>query len=227
MLQGGADEALKAETQATIAHVLDVIYGLLHPFMPFVTEELWAIKGVQGPARNAPLALGPWPASDRAHDAAAEAEIGFVVELISEIRSLRSEMGVAPATPLPLILVKASDTARATVEAWGETIQRLARVSNFEFVEAQPAGSASIVVRDAHAALPLAGVVDIAAETQRLEKEIAREKQEIAKVDAKLANPDFVARAPEEVVEENRERREASLARIEKMEAALKRLQQI
>ena len=227
VLQGGGDESLKAETQATIAHVLDVIYALLHPFMPFVTEELWAIKGVEGPARNGPLALGPWPASGRAGDAAAETEIGFVVELISEIRSLRSEMGVAPATPLPLILVKASNSARATVEAWGETIQRLARVSNFEFVDAQPAGSASIVVRDAHAALPLAGVVDIAAETQRLEKEIAREKQEIAKVDAKLANPDFVARAPEDVVEENRERREAALARIEKMEAALNRLKQI
>ena len=84
-----------------------------------------------------------------------------------------------------------------------------------------------IVVRDALAALPLAGIVDIAAEKARLDKEIARERQEIAKVDAKLANPDFVARAPEEIVEENRERREASLSRIAKMEAALARLSQI
>ena len=227
VLQGGADAELKAETQATIAYVLDVIYALLHPFMPFVTEELWAIKGEAGPARSGPLALGPWPAPSEASDASAEAEIGFVVELISEIRSLRSEMGVAPAAQLPLILVKASAARREVVTAWGETIQRLARVSEFDFVEAQPAGSASIVVRDTFAALPLVGVVDIAAESARLEKEIARETQEIAKVDAKLANADFLARAPEDVVEENRERREASLQRIEKMRSALARLKQI
>jgi len=227
VLQGGADAVAKAETQATIAHVLDVIYALLHPFMPFVTEELWAIKGAEGPARSGPLALGPWPKGDATGDAAAEAEIGFVVELISEIRSLRAEMGVAAAAQLPLILVQPSPAIRATAEAWSETIVRMARVSAIEVVEAQPAGSAPIVVRDALAALPLAGIVDVAAETARLEKEIAKERGEIGKVDAKLANADFVARAPEEVVEEHRERREASLARIEKMAVALARLGQI
>ncbi len=227
VLQGGADAVLVAETRATIAHVLDVVYALLHPFMPFVTEELWTIKGAAGPARSGPLVLGPWPAGGGAADAAAEAEIGFVVELISEIRSLRSEMGVAPAAPLPLMLVEANEATKATALRWRETIQRLARVSELEFVDQQPAGSASILVRGALAALPLAGVVDISAEMARLDKEIARERQEVAKVDAKLGNPDFLARAPEEVVEENRERREASLDRIAKMEGALERLRRI
>ena len=103
----------------------------------------------------------------------------------------------------------------------------MARVSGFAFVDVQPAGAAPIVVRDVVAALPLAGIVDIAAETARLEKEIAKERAEIAKVDAKLGNADFLVRAPDEVVEENRERREASLARIVKMEAALERLKRI
>ena len=228
VLQGEATDAvLKAETQATIAHVLDVVYGLLHPFMPFVTEELWAIKGAEGPARSGPLALGPWPARDVAVDSSAEAEIGFVVDLISELRSLRSEMGVAPSAPLPLIFVKASQTTKRIVADWGDTIQRLARVSGFEFVDVQPRGSAPIVVRDSLVALPLAGVVDIEAETARLTKEIAKEKGEVAKVDAKLANAEFVAKAPEEVVEENRERRVAALERIEKMASALARLKQI
>ena len=218
LLQGGAEGALKAETQATIAYVLDVVYALLHPFMPFVTEELWAIKGQDGAARPGLLALGPWPKSGTAADSEAEAEIGFVVELISEIRSLRSEMGVAPAATLPLIVVAPDFLRRAIMESWAETIQRLARVSEFEFVMAQPAGSAPIMVRDTLCALPLAGVIDIVAETARLIKEIAREQGEIAKVDAKLSNRDFLARAPEEVVEENRERREASLSRIEKLE---------
>ena len=226
-LQGAVEATHKAETQATIAHVLDVIYALLHPFMPFVTEELWAIKGAQGAPRSGPLALGPWPTGDNSGDADAGAEVGWVVELISELRSLRSEMGVAQALPLPLLLVQASDATRAAVATWGDTILRMARVSEFAFVDVQPAGAAPIVIGDVVAALPLAGIVDISAETARLEKEIAKERAEIAKVDAKLGNSDFLARAPEEVVEENRERREASLARIEKMEAALDRLRRI
>ena len=102
VLQGGADAELKIETQATIAHVLDVIYALLHPFMPFVTEELWAIKGAEGPSRSGPLALGPWPKGASTGDAAAEAEIGFVVELdfrdsLSTLRDGRRARGATPA----------------------------------------------------------------------------------------------------------------------------------
>ena len=107
VLQGGADGAAKAETQATIAYVLDAIYALLHPFMPFLTEELWAIKGKTGPSRDGPLALGPWPREGLEVDESVEAEIGWVVELIGEIRSVKSEMGVPPATAVPLLLVVA------------------------------------------------------------------------------------------------------------------------
>ncbi len=119
VLQGGAEGPLKAETQATIAHVLDIVYGLLHPFMPFVTEELWAIKGAQGAPRAGALALGPWPSSECPIDKTAEAEIGWVVELISEIRSVRSEMGVPPAAQLPLTLVQPSAAVRQNCRSLG------------------------------------------------------------------------------------------------------------
>ncbi len=227
VLQGGEDGPARVEARATIAHVLDIVYGLLHPFMPFVTEELWAIKGEAGPGRAGVLALGPWPSVDFAVDKAAEAEIGWVVDLVSEIRSVRSEMGVPPAALLPLTLVQASPEIAATARRWAETIKRLARIADVGFAEAAPAGSLQIVVRGGLAALPVAGVLDVGAEQARLAKEIAKERGEVAKVDAKLANADFVARAPDEIVAENHDRREAALARIAKMEAARERLSRI
>jgi len=227
VLQSGEDGPARAETQATIAHVLDCVYGLLHPFMPFVTEELWAIKGEIGPARTSVLALGPWPRADFPVDKAADEELGWIVDLISEIRSVRSEMGVPPAALLPLTLVQASASIAGNARRWAETIKRLARVADVGFAEAAPAGSLQIVVRGALAALPVTGILDVAAEQARLAKEIAKEQGEVAKVDAKLANADFVARAPEDVVAENQERREAALARIAKMVAARERLGRI
>jgi valyl-tRNA synthetase len=221
VLQGGVDGPARAETQATIAYVLDQIFAMLHPFMPFLTEELWAISGDGAVAPL--LALGPWPRSDFPFDDDAEAEIGWLIDLVSEIRSARSEMGVSAGAQLPLTLIDAPATIIAYVETWGETIQRLARATQVGFAPAAPAGSAQMIVRETLVALPLEGVVDIAAERARLAKELAAQRKEVAGVDAKLANADFVARAPEEVVEDNRERREAALARIAKIEAALAR----
>ena len=227
VLQGGEDGPARAEAQATIAYVLDQIYALLHPFMPFLTEELWAIKGEEGPPRQQMLALGPWPQADFAADSDADDEIGWVVDLVSEIRSVRSEMGVPAAAQLPLTLVEADATIVAYVKNWGDTIQRLARVTEIRLAPAAPAGSAQMIVRGALAAIPLMGIVDIAAERARLAKEIAKERKEIAGIDGKLRNADFLARAPEEVVEENRERRAAAAERIAKMEAALARFDKV
>ena len=161
VLQGAADGAAKAETQATIAHVLDTIYAILHPFMPFLTEELWAIKGESGPKREGPLALGPWPRQGFEVDEAVEAEIGWVVDLIAEIRSVKSEMGVPPSTLMPLVLVAPSERAARSARAWSESIRRLARVGSIETAEAAPPGALQLVVRGEVVALPLAGVVDL------------------------------------------------------------------
>jgi len=227
VLQGGADDAEKAETQATIAHVLDRIFALLHPFMPFLTEELWRITGDVGPARATPLVLAPWPDDALTVDAAADAEIGWVVDLIGEIRSARAEVGVPAAAQTPLLLVGLDPAAQARATRAADTIKRMARVETIAFVDAAPPGALQIVARGDLAALPIAGLVDVAAERARLTKEIAKDRAEAAKVDAKLANADFVAKAPEEIIEENKERRVAFLEHAEKMEAALKRLEAI
>ncbi len=228
VLQGpDADPAAKAETQATIAHVLDMICAILHPFMPFLTEELWAITGESGPKRSSPLALGPWPARGFEVDEAVEAEIGWVVDLIAEVRSVRSEMGVAPSTQTPLVLVAPSERAAKSARAWSDSIGRLARVGSIESAGSAPPGALLLVVRGETVALPLAGVVDLTAEKARLDREIAKEKLEIAKVVAKLGNDDFIARAPEDIIAEHQVRLETFQARLVKLSAARERLDRV
>ncbi|MDB5571113.1 MAG: valine--tRNA ligase [Hyphomicrobiales bacterium] len=220
----GADGPGKDETRAAAAWVIDEIAKLLHPFMPFLTEELWAIKGADGEPRDSILALAPWPAYEGVQDDEAEAEIGFVVDLVSEIRSVRAEMNVPAAAQMRLVVVGAGADLRNRLLPWSDTIKRLARMSEIAFATQPPAESAQMAVRGTLVALPLAGVIDVAAERARLAKETAKEEKEVSKVDAKLGNADFIARAPEEVVEENRERKQEALNRIARMKAALERL---
>ena len=227
VLQGPDDGDAKAETRATIAHVLDLIAAILHPFMPFLTEELWRIAGEAGPRREGPLALQVWPAQGFEVDAAVEAEIGWVVELIAEIRSVRSEMGVAPSTLTPLVLVGPSERAAQSARAWSESVRRLARVGSIEVASAAPRGALILIVRGETVALPLAGVVDLDAEKARLDREIAKVKLEIAKAEAKLGNDDFVARAPEDVIAEHQERLEMFQARLVKLNGARERLERV
>ncbi|KAF2990444.1 Valine--tRNA ligase [Methylocystis sp. MJC1] len=218
----GPDGAEKDETRATTAFVLDQIYALLHPFMPFITEELWAIKGAEGPARDSLLVLAQWPSLEGLEDAEAESEIGWVVDLISEVRSLRAEMNLNVETELLLIGADAGLQARAT--RWEETIRKLARQSKIGFADAAPKSSAQIIVRGGVVAIPLEGVIDLGAEKARLAKEIGKLEGEVKKVDAKLANPGFLAKADEDVIEEHKERRDEAQARIEKLSAAMGRL---
>ncbi len=222
LLQGD-DGPAKQETRETIAFVLDQTCKLLHPFMPFLTEELWAIKGEQTP-RESVLALALWPDMKGLENADAEAEIGWVVDLVSQVRSVRAEMNVPAGAQIPLALVGANEADTRRAHRWNDILKRLARLSQIDFVDKAPPQSAQMIVRGASLALPLAGVIDFAAERARLEKAIAAEQKEIFKIDAKLGNADFLRRAPEEVVEENQERRELAVAKLEKMTAALKLL---
>jgi valyl-tRNA synthetase len=219
----GADGPEKDEARATIAYVLDDILKLLHPFMPFLTEELWgATAGAAG--RPQLLAVSAWPKPGDHDGTEAEAEIGWLIDLVSEIRSVRSETGVPAGAQLPLVLVEPSPQVALYARTWEGAIKRLARISEIGFASGAPAGSAQIFTRGGAGALSMAGVVDLAAERGRLAKERDKELKEIERIDGKLANADFLERAPEEVVEENRERRELAIARIAKIEAALERI---
>ena len=225
VLQGeGVDPAARAETQATVAFLIDQIAKLLHPFMPFLTEELWAIKGQALPTSRGLLALESWPELSAYQNAQAEAEIGWLVDLISEIRSARSETNVPAGAQVPLVLVAADASVRARVERWSETLTRLARLSEIGFADTAPKNAVQLLVRGSVAALPLEGIVDLAAEVARLKKEAGKARAEIGKIEGKLGNADFLARAPEEVVDEQRERRDAEAARLAKIEEALARL---
>jgi valyl-tRNA synthetase len=220
----GADSPAKDETRATIAFILDEICKLLHPFMPFLTEELWEIKGQEGPKRETILALAPWSQLDHLVDPQAEAEIGWVVDLVNEIRSARSETNVPAGAQIPLALVAPSADVQARAGRWGDIVKRLARISDISFADAAPKSSIQLLIRGEVAALPLEGVIDLDAERARLAKEIQKLDVEVGKIDAKLGNADFIKRAPEEVVEEQRERRDEALGRKAKMEEALGRL---
>ncbi|HZR59888.1 MAG TPA: valine--tRNA ligase [Xanthobacteraceae bacterium] len=220
----GPDSAAKKETRAAAAWVLDEILRLLHPFMPFVTEELWRVTAEHGPKRHHLLALDAWPSHDGLDDEVAEGEIGWVVDLVSAIRSLRVEMNIPAATPLPLVLIGASPQTAVRARHWSEFVQRLARLSGISFADAVPKGALQLVVRGDVAALPLAGIIDLAAERTRLAKELAKCDADIARVEQKLNNADFIKRAPEEVVDGEREKREEALARKAKIIEALARL---
>ena len=221
----GPDSAAKTETQAATAWVLDEILKLLHPFMPFVTEELWDVTTEHGKIkRHHMLALDSWPMHDGLDDEVAEAEIGWVVDLINAIRSVRAEMNIPAATAMPLVLAGASAQTHERAQRWAEFVQRIARISAISFADAAPKGALQLVVRGDVAALPLAGVIDVVAERARLGKEMAKADSDIARVDAKLNNPNFVARAPEDVVEEEKEKRDEAVARKAKIAEALQRL---
>ena len=215
----GSDGAAKRETQATTAYVRDEILKLLHPFMPFITEELWQVSATA--PRRSLLALADWPGQQPVF-AEANDEVGWVIDLITAIRSVRAEMNITAA--IPLVLAAASGETKARAERWTEFIKRLARVSEISSAAVAPRGSVQLVVRGEVAALPLKGVIDLAAERARLAKEMAKADADIARVDAKLGNANFVARAPEEVVEEEKEKREEALARKAKIAEALERL---
>ena len=214
----GEDGEAKDETRATVAFVLDQIVALLHPFMPFITEELWARSGERGV-----LALSAWPQPEF-EDASAAAEINWLIKLISEVRSVRSEMNVPAAAMVPLVVSGAYADTQARLRAHDVVIKRLARADAITRADMPLAGAVQVLVEEATISLPLEGVIDLKAERARLGREADKIRKEIAKIDAKLGNAQFMAKAPEEVVEEQRERREDQMALLARTEAAVARL---
>jgi valyl-tRNA synthetase len=221
---GGPEGPDKAETLAMVAWVRDEILKLLHPFMPFVTEELWHVTADKGAPRDGLLTLTPWPTHARLSAPDAENEIGWVIDIVTAIRSVRAEMNLTVATELPVVLAGVSSETQERVGRWADMIRRLARLSSLSVAAAVPPGSIQLVVRGEVVALPLKGVIDFAAEQARLEKEMGRVVADIARIDAKLGNADFVRRAPEEVVEGEREKRAEAEGRRAKILEALARL---
>ena len=163
----GDNEAEKAEGRAVMAFVLDEIYKLLHPMMPFMTEELWAQRAGTGSERATLLCHAAWPDPDFA-DAEAAAEINWLVELVSGIRSVRAEMNVPAKAVAPLVLIGANETTRQRLVRHAAAIETLARVGEISHADQAPAASAQFVVGEATACLPLGALIDLDAEAARL-----------------------------------------------------------
>ena len=211
------------EVKRTAAHVLGHILRLLHPAMPYVTEELWDHFGY-GP-RNS-LITTAWPTAAEIPGATqARTELDWVVRLISEVRTVRAEMNVPPSQTGPILLKDATPETIARGNRWIEAIARMARASQFAALDGDvPQNAAQAVLDEATIVLPLAGLIDLAAERTRLQKERTKIASDADKTAKKLGNADFIARAPDDVVEENRDRLATAEAEIARLDAALKRI---
>ena len=217
------DGAEADEVKKTAAHVLGLILRMMHPSIPYVTEELWAEFGFGEPCS---LIRAPYPTVFTVPGAAeARAELDWLVKLIGDVRGVRSEMNVAPSVKAPVLLKDASAETLARGQRWIEAISRMARASEFGALPGDmPKGAAQLVLDEATIVIPLGGLIDFDAERARLQKERAKVEKDAEGTRRKLDNADFVARAKPEVVEENRERLIAAEADLARLDAALARI---
>jgi valyl-tRNA synthetase len=218
------DGPAAAETRAVMAWVLDHCMILCHPMMPFITEELWATTGT----RAKMLVHTDWPVlPDTGIDRAADQEMGFVTRLIDEIRSARAQMHVPVGLKIPMLAIAMDDAAQAAWDRNGGLIQRLARIDGLTPAQTAPKGSITIALPGATLALPLEGIIDVAEEIGRLEKSLAKLEKEVAGLEGRLKNPNFVASAPEDVVDEARANLETRQDEAAKLRAARDRLREM
>ncbi|MBA4087443.1 MAG: valine--tRNA ligase [Novosphingobium sp.] len=209
-----------AETKAVAGWVLDQILVMLHPFMPFVTEELWHALG----KRNGELIVAAWPKPEATVDAAAKREVEWLIALVSNLRTAKNELGISPGAKLDAYLPEPSAQTRSIIEANPAAIERLARLNGIRF-ESAPSGAAMQVgAGDANIIVPLEGVIDIAAEKARLEKALAVSQKEAKSLEGRLGNPSFVEKAKPEAVDKARADHAMHAAEAERLAAALQRL---
>ncbi|MDP2080865.1 MAG: valine--tRNA ligase [Pseudotabrizicola sp.] len=212
------------ETRATMAWVLDQSMILLHPMMPFITEELWSTTGTRAKL----LVHTDWPTLPASLiDAPSMTEMTWVTTLIDDIRSARAQVHVPVGLKLDLVATAMTDTAQT---AWGNNetlIQRLARINNLSHAETAPKGAITVAAEGATFAIPLDGVIDIAEEKSRLQKSLDKLAKEIGGLKGRLNNPAFIASAPEDVVAEARGNLEAREDEAAKLQAAMARLAEI
>jgi valyl-tRNA synthetase len=220
----GGDEIAKTETRATAAWGRDTLFKVLHPFMPFITEELWA-RTTGEEARAALLIETEWPAVNVPQEfEESQSELDWVISLVKGVRSIRAEMNVPPAARMTLLVKDTNEQSRQRLERNLSAIQQLARLDRAKTADSFPHGTAQFVLGEALIGLPLGDVVDFGKERARLERELKRAEDDIARVDAKLSNQQFVARAPEDVLSEQREKRLEATEIVARLRDAIARL---
>lgn len=220
----GDDADATAETKACAAWAFDQILKMLHPFMPFITEELWS-QTVGDTKRDGFLMAAEWPdMGDDYINTQAETDITWLIDLITEVRSVRTEMNIPPSKKAKMVLVGASEETISRMGTYKEALERMARMESWETADAAPKGAIQAVVGETTIAMPLEGLIDLDAERARLTKDTEKVEIEIKKIDGKLANKNFTDRAPAHVVEEQHTRRTAFMLELEKLQEALDNL---
>ncbi|WP_074381238.1 valine--tRNA ligase [Bartonella doshiae] len=219
----GSNEDAKSEAQACTAWVLDEVYKLLHPFMPHITEELWSLTESPVMKRADMLALIQWPEVTFADEEAAS-DINWLIDIVSEIRSVRFEMNIPAGTLAPLVIVEGGKVTRERVQRYDVLLKKLARIETIDFSDKVPAISAQMILGEDIFCLPLGQLIDLTAERARLMKDISKVEQDIEKILVKLSNPKFIENAKSEIVEVERNRLVELRAAKEKIAVALERL---
>ena len=216
LIKGQIDD----EARAVAGWVLDQIFVMLHPFMPFITEELWNAQG----SRPYELIVAKWPAPRAEVDAGAVADINWLITLVQSLRGAKAELGLAPGARLPLYAEDADAATKARIERLSASIDRVGRVEAIHFAPAPAGASMQLVVEGATYAVPLEGLIDVGAEKARLEKALAAAQKEAASLAGRFNNPSFVEKAKPEAVEKARADHAEKSAEAERLTAALARL---
>jgi len=204
-------------------YVLEASLRLLHPFMPFITEEIWQRLPHEGES----LFLRPWVEPDESQtDRKAEKQMGFLQELIIAVRTIRSEMNVPPAKKATLAVIPADENVRGIIERYADFIRVLARVERIGFTnpEEKPTASGIAVIGKTELFVPLKGLIDLDREREKLRKEAERLRKMAAGIEKKLANENFLSRAPAEIVERERQKKESCLETLDRVESNMAQL---
>nr|WP_315458755.1 valine--tRNA ligase [uncultured Sphingorhabdus sp.] len=220
----GEKQEMDAESKIVAGWVLDQILVMLHPFMPFVTEELWHALAAEGSPRHYDLIHAKWPEPDAHVDANATAEINWLIRLVGEVRTAKNELGIAPGAKMDAFVCDASATTMSRLATQSATVSRLARLEKIGTGDAPDGGSIQLVVDEATFVLPLAGVIDLDAERTRITKALEAAAKERDALAGRLSNAAFVERAKPEAVEKARADHAEKAAEAEKLTAALARL---
>ncbi len=220
----GERQEMDAESKVVAGWVIDQILVMLHPFMPFITEELWHSMADPASPRAYDVIHAKWPEPEAAVDAEAKAEIEWLIKLVGEVRTAKNELGIAPGAKMGAFVRDANPATVARLANQAATLSRLARLENIILGDAPDGGSIQLVVDEATFVLPLAGIIDLDAERTRLTKGIEAAAKERDALAGRLSNAAFVERAKPEAVEKARADHAEKAAEAERLSAALARL---
>jgi valyl-tRNA synthetase len=230
VLQGGDADARRT-TQHTLVSVFEALLRLLHPLLPFITEELWQKVAARAGIAPSSVMVQPLPQRDDFHrDEAAETGMDWLQAFILGIRRIRGEMDIAPGRPLPAILEDAGESDRSRVAEHGGALIQLARLERIELLlpgSAPPPGSAVVVLGQMKIHVPLAGLIDIGAEVARLQRQRGKVAADLARGEAKLTNPNFRDNAPAEIVAKEQARSEEARTLLRELDQQIARLSEI